>query len=101
MVLVFIVIIIILKLVVIIIITIATGCLRHILSSAGVVQIHGQPIDTNVERHHLVALHLEEALLVHAFHMATNVHLLLGTIYTVRALELRLLAALPLLMVAQ
>ena len=44
---------------------------------------------------------LEEFLLVHALHVAGDVHLLLGPVDAVRTLELRLLAALPLLVVAQ
>lgn len=49
----------------------------------------------------LVALDLDELLLVHALHVPTNVHLLLGTVHTERTLELRILAALPFQVVAQ
>jgi hypothetical protein len=54
-----------------------------------------------VQGDHLVALHLVEPFLVHPLHVAADVHLLLGPVHTVRALELRILAALPLLVVAQ
>lgn len=48
-----------------------------------------------------VLLGLEVHLAVHALHVARDVHLLLGAVDAVGALELRLLAALPLLVVAQ
>lgn len=48
-----------------------------------------------------VLLGLEVHLAVHPLHVARDVHLLLGAVHAVRALELRLLAALPLLVVAQ
>lgn len=46
-------------------------------------------------------LGLEVHFAVHALHVARDVHLLLGAVHAVGALELRFLAALPLLVVAQ
>ena len=40
-------------------------------------------------------------LFVHSFHMPRDVHLLLRSVHTVRTLELRLFATLPLLMISQ
>lgn len=45
--------------------------------------------------------HIGELLAVHTFDVPGHVHLLLGSVVAVRTLELRLLAALPLLMVTQ
>lgn len=47
------------------------------------------------------ALQDAQLLAMHAFNMPRDVHLLLGAVVAVRALELRLLAALPLLMIPQ
>lgn len=47
----------------------------------------------------LFGLHVH--LAVHPLHVTRDVHLLLGAVHTVRALELRLFAALPLLVVTE
>lgn len=60
---------------------------------------HGEGTDGAQDA--LNKLLLKKFLLVHALHVASDVHLLFSTVHAVRTLELRLFAALPLLMITQ